>query len=76
MHRLVLLSPLLLAGCFKTYVVEMSDPEQDAHYVVIQSAASGNSKVYDCLARPDGKNWDPTCVKAKMLSGPPTKSDE
>lgn len=76
MRLLLLVSPLLLAGCFKTYVVEMSDPDADAHYVLVQSAASGNSKVYDCQARPNGKDWDPTCVKAKMMSGPPTKASE
>lgn len=74
MRILLAVLPLSLAGCLKTYVVEMSDPAADAHYVLVQSSASGNSKVYDCLARPNGKDWDPTCVRAKMVSAPPNRA--
>lgn len=74
MRLLLTVLPLFLAGCLKTYVVEMSDPAADAHYVLVQSGASGNSKIYDCQARPNGKDWDPTCVKAKMVSAPPAKA--
>lgn len=76
MRRSFLLLPFLLTGCLKTYVVEMSDPAADAHYVVIQSGASGNSRVYDCQARPNGTDWDPTCIKARMLASPPSKPAE
>lgn len=68
-------SLLLTAGCMKSYVVNMSDPDMDAHYVLVQTGVQGASKVYDCLSRPDGRNWDPTCVKAKMMAGPPAKSE-
>ena len=75
MRLLLLASLLLVTGCAKSYIVNISDPDKDAHYVLVQTGVQGSSKVYDCMARPDGKTWDPTCVKAKMLADPPGKDE-
>lgn len=67
----------LLTGCaMRTYVVEMSEPTDNAHYVIVESGP-GSQKVYDCLSRPDGKTWQPTCVKADMRNvAPPSPGAE
>ena len=70
LERLMSFPLLVLAGCMHSYVLSMSDPNVDAHYVLVQSGA-GTQKVYDCLSRPDGQTWNPTCVKADMRSEAP-----
>lgn len=67
------MSWLLLAfACApRFYEVHMdTQPSKNSHYVLVRSSM-GNSMVYDCLSHPDGKTWDPTCVKARMLQDPP-----
>jgi len=66
---------LLLSGCApKMFTVEMGgQPPKDAHYVLVRSQAGGSMVVYDCISMPDGRSWNPTCVKADMRSSPPDK---
>lgn len=61
-----------LSGCaLKTYTVQLGDqPPEDAHYIIVQQGA-GMMKVYDCRSAPDGRDWEPTCVKVDMRSSPP-----
>jgi hypothetical protein len=56
-------------GCIRTYVVNMDEQPGGitGHYVVTQTRMNGNMKVYDCLSKPDGERWNPTCVRADLL---------
>lgn len=74
MPRTSLLTLVLLTACApKTSVVHMGvQPPEDAHYIVVRSVMGGTMVVYDCLSKPDGKTWEPTCVKAEVRSNPPS----
>lgn len=63
---LMLLSMAGLAGCMHTYAVAVSEPSPNAHYVLIQSGASGKQKVYDCMSMPDGSTYDPMCTRVRF----------
>lgn len=65
----------MLSACApKSYQVNMgAQPPEDAHYVVVRSVMGGSMVVYDCLSKPDGTTWEPTCVKADVRSSPPEK---
>ncbi|HMV69079.1 MAG TPA: hypothetical protein PKA64_19690 [Myxococcota bacterium] len=57
---------VLSSGC-ASYMVQMKVSAEDGgpDYVIMR--VNGNAeKVFDCLSRPDGVNWDPTCVKVKF----------
>jgi hypothetical protein len=41
-------------------------PSSQAHYVVVKQTAAGQMVVYDCLSRPDGKEWEPTCKRVDL----------
>lgn len=73
MPRLLLPALVLLSACApKSYLVTMgAQPPEDAHYVVVRSVMGGSMVVYDCLSKPDGQRWEPTCVKAEVRSSPP-----
>lgn len=76
MSRLFRIAALaVLSACApKSYVVNMGvQPPEDAHYVVVRSVMGGTMVVYDCLSKPDGQTWEPTCVKAEVRSNPPSK---
>lgn len=69
---LALLSAVLLTGCPKTYSVHMGDqPPEEAHYVIVQSRASGAMRVFDCRSAPDGTEWEPVCVRARLTDDAP-----
>lgn len=58
-----------LSGCMRAYTVTMGpQPPETAHYVLVQTRGSGRMFVYDCLSKPDGEHWNPTCVRADMRS--------
>lgn len=64
---------LNLTGCIRTYVVNMDEQPGGVtgHYVLAQTRMTGNMKIYDCLSKPDGVTWNPTCVKAELRNEPP-----
>jgi hypothetical protein len=67
-----MIAALLLVSCTKLYTVHMgAQPPEDAHYILVRTNSTGNMLVYDCLSKPDGESWEPTCVKADMRSVPP-----
>lgn len=58
----------LLAGCApKNYEVVMA-PQQTATdaFVIVQYTKSGSMKIWDCREVPEGKAWNPTCVRVEM----------
>lgn len=70
MRRPLLLAlPLLLGGCGRAYTVTMGpQPSVDAHYVVVKTRWNGKMRVFDCMSRPEGEEWTPTCKQVKMQS--------
>lgn len=63
---LLLAASTSLSGC-ATYMVQMklSDDANGADYVIMKTNGD-REKVFDCLSRPNGTDWDPTCVKVKF----------
>lgn len=63
----ILAASIPSAGCLRAYTVTMGDqPSAQAHYVVVKQTAAGQMVVYDCLSRPDGKVWEPTCKRVDL----------
>ncbi len=49
-----------LLGCTAAVVhIQPMDPVPDAHWIQLDD----DGKAWDCVSRPDGKNWHPECVK-------------
>lgn len=68
---LVTLSTLFLlvgTACAKQQLaVSMDDqPSGEAGHFVLIVTKRDNMRVYDCLSRPDGSAWNPTCVRADL----------
>lgn len=65
-----LILAVLSSGC-ASYMVQMklSDDEGGPDYVIMKINGNGE-KVYDCESRPNGTDWDPTCVKVKFQNNP------
>ena len=58
---------LVLSGCaYKYNIVTGPDQEHVEHYLMVRTAGNGTVKIYDCLSRPDGSTWDPTCQRVEM----------
>lgn len=59
-----------LSGC-ASYMVQMRVSSDDAgpDYVIMRLNGS-TEKVFDCYSRPNGQDWDPTCVKVKFQTQP------
>lgn len=70
MFRGLLIGAWLCSSGCAYYVVQMKVSEDPGgpDYVILKN---GDQKVYDCLSRPDGERWDPTCVKVKLQAQPP-----
>ena len=51
---------LLLLACGEKIMVTsiLAGTATDGHYIVIND----DGKVFDCMSRPDGENWEPTCI--------------
>lgn len=69
--RLFALSLALLAttGCMKSYTVHKTGDYVDAenaHYVIVRTKPNGKMHVYDCIAFPDGQDYDPTCTRVEV----------
>ena len=56
----MLLSLLLSLACAPKIgnIETLFGDAEDGHYLVV----SDEGEVFDCLSRPDGQRWDPTCV--------------
>jgi len=57
-----------LTGCFpKLYDIQMA-PDQTTtdSFIVVQTTKSGSLKLWDCREVPEGKAWNPTCVRVEM----------
>jgi hypothetical protein len=57
----------LLTGCPKAYEITMA-PQQTStdSFVIVQYTKSGSMKIWDCREVPEGKAWNPTCVRVEM----------
>lgn len=59
---------LCLSACApKNYEVIMA-PQQVStdSFVIVQYTKSGSMKIWDCREVPEGKAWNPTCVRVEM----------
>ncbi len=50
---------LTLAWFSPVLHVQSMDPGPDGHWIQLDQ----DGKSWDCRSRPDGKDWDPVCVK-------------
>lgn len=66
--RLFVLTGLIgFTGCAKQYEVVTAPQQANLDsYVVVQYTNSGGMKIWDCRSEPDGRQWDPTCVRVRM----------
>jgi hypothetical protein len=65
---LLVLIPIALSGCMRTYTVFKSGDyieANQAHYVIVQAKPNGNMKVYDCRSAP-ADTWDPACKRVDL----------
>lgn len=75
MRSLIVVLPALFflfagVGCVKQQLQVSIDDQpsgETGHYVLLVTKRD-NMRVYDCLSRPDGHSWNPTCVKADLRS--------
>ena len=62
-----------LGGC-AAYIVQMRLTSDTAgpDYVLLRD---DGERIYDCYSKPNGTDWDPTCVKVKLKASAGSSDD-